>query len=318
MATKLSPTLKSVIGLSPDRIKALTGVVSVKLSADSDLGRWLDVQKIKIVSRVSTFQCEVTPQIASAWLKFNEGNRQPSEAKIKRFAAAIKTHRWAVNGETVKFSVSGRLLDGQSRLRAIVLAGVPAVLEVRAGLPDVAQESMDSGEVRKGSHTLEMLGEKYPNELAAALRLVYIHENGGKSSEHVMENGDVKTFLQKHAALKLSVGWCVVSRSRINNLMPISEAAYFHYQFTKASPSASVKFFESLVDGVDLTKESPVYQLRERLIAERLATKRINKRDRHILIVKAWNAHKRGEKLSSLIIRTGEAMPVIDGLKLAA
>src|SRR6185369_5866959 len=116
------------------------------------------------------------------------------------------------NGETIKFSISGRLIDGQSRLMACIEAGATVPMEVRGGLPDVAQESMDCGELRKNNHTLEMMGERNAGILAPALKLVWLWETDRLSGNkfgvsNVLENSAVKPLLQKHTGLKSSVGW---------------------------------------------------------------------------------------------------------------
>jgi hypothetical protein len=290
----------------------------------SNVSGWLTAQGLAPASTAQTFLVSVSPAVASSWLLLNQGNRNPSKAKIRRFAAAIKAGRWVQNGETVKFSITGRLLDGQSRLRAIVLAGVPAVLELRAGLPDDVQQSMDIGEVRKGTHTLEMLGEKYPNILSPALRYVYRWQEGTLSgnkfgTSSVLENMEIAPLLKKHAGLGASVGWCVSAGHKVASLMPASEAAFFHYVFGCASKAKRDSFFEAVATGLGLTATHPAYHLRERLQADRAASARMDKRERFALVIKAWNAHLGGQKVGQLRFtstgNTREAFPEIGGLK---
>lgn len=290
----------------------------------SDIGRWLEQQRAKITARINCFQVEVTPLLATAWLTLNTGNRRPSKAKIKRFAASMKANRWALNGETIKFSVTGRLLDGQSRLMAIQQAGIAVVMEIRAGLPDIAQQSMDVGELRKGTHTLEMMGEANPLLLAPAMKWAWLWEKGwfvkkpfGRSV--VMENFEVAPFLDAHTGLKDSVGWCVSVGKNIANLMPASEGAFLHYLLGGHREQRDA-FFEGLVDGVGLTKASPVYHLRERLLSARvrMGGKPLNRVERAALTIKAWNLVTRGEKATSLTFSKTEAFPAITAEKGAA
>lgn len=295
---------------------------SAKLTAPtSDIGRWLEQQRVKITARVNCFQVEVTPALAQAWLQFNSGNRKPSKAKVKRFAVAMKSGRWVVNGETLKFSVTGRLLDGQSRLMAVIQSGVTVVMEIRAGLPDVVQQSMDAGELRKGTHTLEMMGEANPLILAPTLKWAWLWEKGWFIKKPfgvsvVMENFEVAPFLEKHARCKESVGWCVAVGKNIANLMPASEGAFLHYMLG-SNPAQRDAFFEALVDGVGLTKLSPVYHLRERLLSARvrMGGKPLNRIERAALTIKAWNMVTRGEKATALTFAKTEAFPIINAEK---
>jgi hypothetical protein len=286
----------------------------------SNIGLWLEQQHAKITGRVHCFQVEVTPAIATAWLAFNSGNRHPSRAKIRRFATAMKTGRWAVNGETIKFSITGRLIDGQSRLMAVILANCPIILEVRAGLPDIAQQSMDVGEMRKGAHTLEMLGEVNPSITAAALKLLWYWGRGWLAgvpfgAQKVMENSEIAPLLEKHAALRSSVGWTVAGGNKIDLMLLRSEAAFFHYLFGTTDAELRDHFFEALCEGVGLTKVSPVYHLRERLLADRGG---VGSKDRKVtrygLVIKAWNAARAAKQVTSLSHSSKEPFPAIDGI----
>lgn len=285
----------------------------------TDIGRWLEEQKAKITARVTSFQVEVTPAMAAAWLQFNAGNRSPSKMKIRRFVAAMKAGRWALNGESLKFSAGGRLLDGQSRLMAIEQAQVPIVLEVRAGLPDAAQQSMDVGEVRKNAHTLEMLGENYPNMLAPSLKLCWLLERGQLGGAKfkdspVMENYEVAPMLQRHAGLRASIGWVVSDGHKVKRLLRQSEAAFFHYIFGTISLAKRDYFFDGLVDGIGLTKSSPVYHLREKLLGGEVPrTGEQNSKLRRALVIKAWNHLQGGETVSMLRLLPAERFPAIDG-----
>lgn len=296
----------------------------------SNIVKWLGTQNAPVVAMLNSYQVKVTPELAASWLLLNQGNRTPSRAKIQRFAAAIKAGKWFLNGETVKFSVSGRLLDGQSRLEAIVKAGVPAVLEIRAGLPDDAQKSMDIGETRKGTHTLEMMGEKYPIILSPALRWIFRWENDSLSSRgksktdnvSVLENMEIEPMLKRHEGLRASVGWCVSAGHKVADMMPASEAAFFHYLLGQASTAKRDTFFAALATGLGLTEKSPAYHLRERLLSDRASTKRMGVRERMALTIKAWNAHYNGEHMALLqFVQSGarnEAFPVIAGVTTPA
>lgn len=279
-----------------------------------NIGRWLEDQRVKITGRVAAFQVEVTPALAKSWLALNLKNRIPSRAKIGRFARMMKGGRWTLNGESLKFSTTGRLLDGQSRLMAIVQAEVPVVLEVRGGLADGAQESMDTGEARAHRHQLEMLGEKYPNEIAAALRLVFFWEKGlvgscghSGSAAKDITNTTIREMLEKHPRMRESVGRCL----NLKSVLPISAAAFFHYVFAIGDEKKANLFIERLTTGANLAESSPIYMLRERLTKDRLEPKKLRKRDKFALVVKAWNAFHSGKPLQKLSFVYDEAFPPI-------
>jgi hypothetical protein len=316
-----TPLALERLRLSKDRVQALTGRKTVTAGPTADLPKWLADQGITVGGRVTVCQVEITPSLAKEWLKFNLRNRKPSNPKIRRFARMMKEGRWSLNGEMIKFGASGRLLDGQSRLQAIVQADVPVVIEVRGGLPEQAQESMDTGEARKHSHQLEMLGEKNPNEVAAALRLVYFWEKGyigscGSSGDGTRDitNTTIRETLERHSDVRSSVGRCL----NLKALMPVSAAAFFHYIFSRVDTAKANTFIERLTTGANLSATSAIYQLRERLTQDRLAQAKIGRRERFALIVKAWNAYRNGKPVTRLGFNASEEFPVVSGLEKGA
>ena len=290
---------------------------------NSDIGRWLQERRVKVTGRVNCFQVEVTPDLARTWLDLNVGNRTPSKAKIHRFAVSMRAGRWTLNGETVKFSVSGRLLDGQSRLMAIVEAKVAIVLEVRGGLPDVAQQSMDIGQARQTAHAIEMMGGSCPFETAAALKMVWLWErdllSGNKfGSSSVLENFEVPALVKRHEGLALSIDWALPEKDSIRKTLTMTEAIAFHYLFGRADAGKRDAFFDGLVSGAGLLKDNPIYCLRERMLEDRQSAARMDKIQRRALLIKAWALHFADQKCRVLtFVRKadgGEPFPEIAGL----
>lgn len=285
-----------------------------------DVYGWLEAQKAKPVGRVECFQVEVTPALAASWLQLNHGNRKPSRAKIRRFAAAMAGGRWSLNGETIKFSASGRLLDGQSRLQAVIESGVPVPLEVRAGLPDLCQQSMDTGEARRGTHTLEMLGEKYPGILSPALKLLWLWSKGWLGgipwgANRVLENQELAPLLAQHPGLRASAGWTVSSGAKVTRYLLASEGAFCHYLFGTVDAKLRDLFFVGLIDGLGLTKLSPAYHLRERLAELRQGEDTLGRRWLRVaLTIKAWNCAHARQPCTRLVQADDDAFPDVAGL----
>ena len=84
-----------------------------------------EFQQAKIVNRAMATPeaqrvvCEgrtITPEFAKALLELNGINRPLSDPTLKGYIKTLETDRWKLNGETIKVTTSGRLLDGQHRL----------------------------------------------------------------------------------------------------------------------------------------------------------------------------------------------------------
>lgn len=81
----------------------------------------------------------VTPEMAENWLKNNNlYNRRVAETVVKRYADDMRRGNWQLNGEAIQFSCSGQLKNGQHRLRAVIMAGIPVRMYVTFEVPDDA------------------------------------------------------------------------------------------------------------------------------------------------------------------------------------
>lgn len=91
----------------------------------------------------------VTPEQAERWLATaNRKNRPLSPVFAGRYAADMKGGRWAVNGQGVVFDTDGHLIDGQHRLKAVVLSGTAVPLLVVSGVPAGVFDTLDQGRRR--------------------------------------------------------------------------------------------------------------------------------------------------------------------------
>ena len=62
----------------------------------------------------------ITPQVAQMMLEHNTHNRNLTESRAQAYARDMASGNWRYTGEGIKFGPDGTLLDGQTRLRAIV------------------------------------------------------------------------------------------------------------------------------------------------------------------------------------------------------
>lgn len=79
----------------------------------------------------------VTPEKAKEYLERNTDNyRKLDMSKVRILADEMKSGRWQLNGESIRFAKSGKLLDGQHRLAAILKANVPVKTAVTFDVDD--------------------------------------------------------------------------------------------------------------------------------------------------------------------------------------
>ena len=88
----------------------------------------------------------VTPTKAAEWLaKHNIKNRRLRKRHVSMLASDMSAGRWRMTHEAIGFDESGRLIDGQHRLSAVVESGKPQEFLVVRKLPEGTQLFVDNG-----------------------------------------------------------------------------------------------------------------------------------------------------------------------------
>lgn len=103
---------------------------------------------------------EITPELAKIILdENNKDNRPINKAHVKMLTSAFKHNEWMLNGETIIFSESGRLLDGQHRLTACLQSGKSFKTIVVKGMKDEdVFGTIDVGKQRKVTDLMSLQG----------------------------------------------------------------------------------------------------------------------------------------------------------------
>jgi hypothetical protein len=90
----------------------------------------------------------ITPEMARQWLSGQNKNRKLMASHVTYLANEIKSGRWRISGDTIKFGDNGKLLDGQHRLSAILKAGIAIKSLVVFDIPVEHFTIIDRGVVR--------------------------------------------------------------------------------------------------------------------------------------------------------------------------
>jgi hypothetical protein len=88
----------------------------------------------------------VSPEWAKQVLETqNTGNRRMRRWWAEAMAAAMRRGEWVTTHQGIAFTQDGRLLDGQHRLQAVVLAGIAVSMVVFKDVPNEAFSVLDIG-----------------------------------------------------------------------------------------------------------------------------------------------------------------------------
>jgi hypothetical protein len=242
----------------------------------------------------------VTPALAKAWLENNTRNRPLNKRDIEAYARDMSAGKWQYTAEAIKLSPEGVLLDGQNRLHAIIKSGVPIVTLVVFDVDPAAQEAMDTCRRRSAYDTLVLDGG-YRNifRLTAAAKLVLARINNrpmGKGywtnsevQDVVQANPDLATVINKFASANLH--WGCAPRF----------ADYSSWLFWRIDSAAATEFIEAMSTGAELSSGDPRLTLRRRFADSRGTNLKLNAPSSVSLIVRTWNAWRKGEQMDRIL-----------------
>ena len=260
----------------------------------------------------------MTPKLARGLIEHrNNRNRDVADGRVAQYAEDIRRGAWIVNGEAIKISRDGEVLDGQHRLLAVLEADRSIQTVLITGLPPEAQESMDQGRPRTFADVLKLRGEKDYNVLAAAVRIVATYERCGIPLPGYVfspSNQQLSASLKRNPGIRDSRMFANRVRQPWLN---VSVVTAMHHLFSAASEPAATAFFEQLLTSE--RADTAIGTLRARLLLEHhdLEHPRSHVRTRIAYVVKTWNAWRAGSDVD-LAWHPDEPFPAIAGLHDAA
>ena len=258
----------------------------------------------------------ITPQLAAKLLEQNTGNRKVSKTNYDSILESMRSGEWVLNGESIKISKNGRILDGQHRLMAAAENDLTFETFVTYGLPESTQDTMDTGKSRNAADVLSINGYSSPNELASITSGIIRSErwnlkaafHGGAgypvTPKQVLDRVQAEPTLVDLTQLSVSVRKKVPLTAKICGIL--------YYRFSAISQEDADYFFEKLANGYSLERGNPILALRDTLFKMKNANSNKGTRNQVLvsaLVVKAWNKFRDGSECLSLRFTPGGANP---------
>lgn len=285
-----------------------------------------------IVPRVSLRM--IGRERAAKLLERNTANRGvvlPIEERYARDQANGEFR--SLNGQSVKVADTGRLLDAQHRMGAIVRSGVCLPFVVVEGLSERVFAEMDRAETRSFKMLLAERGVANAGTVAAAAKLQYYYEQS--RFERVVgvspSNPELSSVLARHPGIEVSGGGRPTDGGKIWNndkdarrLLVPATICWLQYRFQLVDPDQMMAFFHKLATGEMLERGNPILVLRNKLLE--LATDRQKARSgvagakagaavggtehqirQAALTILAWNAWVQGKSITAKALVWNEA-----------
>lgn len=118
----------------------------------------IDVPAVNEESAITVSEEVITPEQARIYLENQESNRHVNLTYVKRLLEDMQQGRWVAKGDTIKFTASGKLVDGQHRLNAVIMYGNPQTFVVLRGYTQESMQVLDIGKSRSASHVGQIVG----------------------------------------------------------------------------------------------------------------------------------------------------------------
>jgi len=243
------------------------------------------------------YVAEVTPEVASAWLKRNVHNRRVRQENVDVLVRAIRAGQWQLDGNPVRFAADGTLLDGQHRLCAVIAADQTVPMFVVEGLDAAAQDVMDTGARRRAGDALTLADYPNANRLAAAVRLALTIDAQWKIT--TFANVEVLAWVADHPEMAEGIAY-TKGTFRTSGLRP-SVFDYTFWRLALIDATDAREFFARLSDGVGLPEGSPILALRRRLSGPYGKDRKISVNEQIAGVFRAWNACRTGEPLQRVV-----------------
>jgi hypothetical protein len=257
--------------------------------------------------QMKTTLMQITPEDAARIMEKNTANRPLNMKHVKRLAREIELDRWKVNGATICLN-GERLIDGQHRLAAVMMAGKSIETLVVEGLDSAVFATIDAGKIRSAGDTLALLGVAHANLVAAAVKVVDLISTGrGRQIGSVIyTNAEMEELYERHPQIADSAR--LASKQKL--CLP-SVIAGLHYLFALRDPEAADKYVHDVTTGANLSDHDGVYLFRERLMQNSYMRNKLRGDYLAALGIKAWNARRSDRRIAMLRYLETEDFPLI-------
>ena len=239
---------------------------------------------------------------AMALLERNTKNRRLNQLKTKEFMRSLREDNWDHNGETIKVSWEGILIDGQKRLTAVARTRIPMVTEVIFNLDPDSFKTIDIGQSRSASDVLGINGKANTNRLSAAARLLVRYEADPRMSTYLRPTiAEIEAAVERHPLIEHPPEG--IRLSGIHGL-PGSVVTFLWTIAAEYDRKKAEDFFERLVKGLNIVDENdPADRLRKLSLGMKKRRRHVSADEFAAICIKAWNAFAQGKTISAHALR---------------
>lgn len=248
----------------------------------------------------------ITPAYAAELLKVNSNNRPIQKNHASSIAGAITRGEWKLNGDAIRISKEGVLLDGQHRLTGVVIAGKEVEMMVVRGLDSSVFNTIDTGsKPRSAGDVLAISGVLNYRAVASCARMLFIYNSTGNpfysSAVAAPTVQQIEQFIAENPEIHDAVRLGRASLKSLSKIIPERLLTTCFFIFSKQDKEKAISFFKELTDGAGLDQDSVVLRLRNRLLSSALdQNKKIPTEYIGALMFKSFKLYMAGKSVKTL------------------
>jgi len=250
----------------------------------------------------------ITPEVAKALLENNTNNRSITQGHLALIKSEILSGKWQYNGQPIIIGESGRLLDGQHRLTAVVETGIPIDTFIMRGINEDAFVTIDTGKVRGGSDVLSIAGSKHGSHVASAIRKILEQFGGTKKCQgkysHKISNGEYLAVYQEHGE-ELTDLFDLVHSWVLNGSRLLSESDAMAFIILARDESSEIyNFLEEVITGREISKKSNAGQTcRKKIIDMKFSGNQIREFQKKDWVLYCFRKYVNGLNCKHIVIK---------------
>ena len=280
------------------------------------------METLEKLLNVQTKVMLVTPEIAKNWLTANTMNRKMDDGTVNYYADQMKKDFWTLSPDAITFSDTHKLLNGQHRLRAVVVSGKSVYMSVTFSMPEECFKNIDRQKVRSNGDVLQMHGIKSSRMMSAgiskyhALRNNLVARNACKNIYAAPTSANSKLsitdILNTYKSMPEVWDETALAADRYySKFRYFGQSDYLAYIVYltkwKNHPQEKVNdFFTQLSHGGTYVKNQTIQLLRDKLTENAISKTKMTGLYRNAIITKTWNAFVTGREVQRFFFNSNK------------
>lgn len=263
---------------------------------------------------------KIGPDEAREYLSSNiENNRKVANTHVLNLALAMQKGQWELNGQGIVISSTGKLIDGQHRMMAVIKSGCHCDFLVIRGVDEDCFKTLGGNKARGPADTLSTYGVSNCNVVAASIRIYLVYcgallrndGKGGSMNTYILPtHTDVVNEYQSSPEI-YGIATKIGQNLKKVTTPTVASSAFVVIVKKGGHPIDKVAEFWKKVENAEMMKgKDPRLVLRDRLFrAKTDKNYKLTSSTAMCLAIKAWNAFILGKEISILKYVDREPVP---------